>query len=226
LVSDRSGHVATGDERVSIEDYFGIVVVGVIVVGFGLPLLFGRARTERWGERETKHSTGDDPYRGGEVSERKPRSAPRWIRIVAGLNAAWGVLSALVFAPPVGLLALVLADSFGIGITLLALVALDGLVLPFVLGIAAKNLLSRRNLSWVKTAVRWSFAHHLTTIVAFMVTSATAEFYGESTLWLCAIGWCGTGALLAGLMQRAYVGAVRASAAIGDTTEVGAELPD
>lgn len=213
----------------SIEDYFGIVVVGVIVAGFGLPLLFGRARTERWGERETKHSLGDDPYRGGEVSERRPESAPRWIRIVAGLNGAWGVLSALVFAPTVGLLALVLADSarFGLGIAALALVALDGLLLPFVLGVAAKNLLSRRNLSWVKTAVRWSFAHHLVTIVAFTIASAGARLFAESTLWLTLIGWCGTGALLAGLMQRAYVGAVRTSVALGDTTEVGAgELPD
>ncbi|MEZ4253303.1 MAG: hypothetical protein R3B99_34275 [Polyangiales bacterium] len=79
-------------------DYLLFVGLVVTVALVGVPFYFGRARAERWGVRETKQRVGDAPFRGGAVTRRTARRRVG-AAAAAGLNAAWAVLTLLMFTP-------------------------------------------------------------------------------------------------------------------------------
>lgn len=118
--------------------FVGLVVLGAMI---GVPLLYGRARSERWGGLTTKEQVGGAPFRGGEVTRRTPRGAPGWVKLVAGGNAAWALLTLLLFTPSWLTLAGLAADTARTSFAVItpSLVAIDGLIWSFVMTLATRS---------------------------------------------------------------------------------------
>lgn len=204
-----------------IDDYLLVVVVAVGAFAIAIPLLYGRARARRWGERETKQKVGDDPFRGGEVTDRRPKSAPVWVRIAAGVSAAWAVATLLVFAPVTALFAALTADltTSPAGVVALSLVSVDGLAWPIAMLVACRALLVRRRLSTVRFALRWSYAHHVATLLAAMVASVSITHSDANALMAMGFGWSATGLAIAVWTARALRVAESITAEVGDAIE-------
>ncbi|MCA9611911.1 MAG: hypothetical protein H6721_28000 [Sandaracinus sp.] len=180
------------------------LVVGVALIG--VPLYFGRARAERWGVRESKETVGDDPFRGGSVTRRTPRAAPGWVAAAAGLNAAWAALTLLMFTPFTLLVVAFTADTqqAPIAILLLSLTAIDGLVWPFVMMVAARRLLLRTKLDGVRRAVRWSYVHHGLGGMAMLAATLQSRLASQGPMLAIATAWATVGIAIAWSMNKAF----------------------
>lgn len=174
-------------------------------------LLFAVASRGRWGtEPAPAVDVGGGPFRGGAVSARRPRGLPGVVGAAAGTGFFWAALTALVFAPAGGLLALLFADQAPAFLAaLVVLVALSGLLLAISLVAASVQLLRRGShaASLGRGTAIWSYAHH-GAVFAVMAIAALVEPH-IPVLLLAAIP-CAVGAVHALLLQRAAAEVERA----------------
>lgn len=204
-----------------IDDYLLVVGIAMGIFAIAIPLAYGRARGGRWGERESKQRVGDDPFRGGEVTDRRPKRAPAWVRFAAGVSAAWAVASMLLFAPLHALLAAFTADSTPspLEVIALSLVAVDSLVWPIAMLVACRALLVRRRLSTVRAALRWSYVHHGCGLLAIVIVAGSIQRSDPLALVLMGLGWSATGVAIAGWTELALRAAQAITADVGDAIE-------
>lgn len=203
-----------------IDDYLLVVVIAMGVFAIAIPLAYGRARAGRWGERETKQRVGDDPFRGGEVTDRRPKRAPTWVRVAAGVSAAWAVASMLLFAPLLALLAAFAAGPTpSLGVIALSLLAVDSLVWPIAMLVACRALLVRRRLSTVGAALRWSYVHHGCGLLVIVIVASSMQRGAPFVLVLMGLGWSATGTLIAVWTNLALRAAQAITADVGDAIE-------
>lgn len=174
----------------------GIAAVSAVAV----PLDLGRRNGRRWGIRRRARVVDPNPYRGALVHEETERGAPSIVRVAAGANVAWGVLTLLVFAPA-GCLLFLLAGEAPLFVVLLAPIVLSGFLLAFRL-MGASSALLQNETDRLDTVVTWSIVHHLAVSVFFGLSGLVA-LRGEGWLGLLPSIPAGIGVALACLLDRA-----------------------
>ena len=154
--------------------YLAVVLLLAVMVGVLVAALAGDARLARWGTRRGEVvRAGGSPYREAETAPVLLTGAPRGLRVAAGLNAAWGVVTGLVFGPAGLVLAWFGARELGaLSVAVLCVVA-SGFGLSIALGVAASRALRRQSLDKAKRTATWSLLHHVL-VLAVMAMAAVA----------------------------------------------------
>ena len=138
-------------------------VTCALVAAVAVPLALGRRDAQRWGIRRSAHSVSPNPYRGDTVHREEARRAPGSVRLAAGLNAAWGLLTLMIFAPAGSLLLFIREPLFSLALIPLLV---SGFILGFaLLGVGAR--LHRRDAAGALRTARFSLLHHVAVAVFF-----------------------------------------------------------
>lgn len=132
-------------------------------------LTLGQRDGRRWGIRRRAQSVDANPYRGDVVHEESEQGAPWLIRGAASANAAWGVVTMLIFAPA-GCLLFLMAGDAPLFVILLAVVVLSGFILSVRL-MGSAGLLLHKRVDVIRKTVRWSLGHHLAVALLFGIGS-------------------------------------------------------
>ena len=150
----------------------GIVLVLAVLIGVAVAAIHGDSRSARWGRRRGRDvHVGASPYREGRSAPFVTNSAPSGLRVVAGVNAFWGALTGLVFAPAGCLVVLFAANELKLLVLPLLVVECSGFGLAFGLGVAAARTLRRRDLASVRKILTWSMVHHAGVLVVMGLAS-------------------------------------------------------
>lgn len=140
----------------------GLAAVGAAVA---VPLELRRRDARRWGLRREPHEVEPSPYRDATVHEEVEQRAPALVRFAASANAAWGMLTLLIFVPA-GCLLLLFSTEEPLTAVALPPVLLSGFLLAFrLMGIAGALLTDDR--PKLRSTVRWSVLHHLGVATGF-----------------------------------------------------------
>lgn len=152
--------------------YFGIVIVIALVVGFLVAGIHGDSRWGRWGHRKGRAvPVGASPYREGTSAPLVSNAAPHGLRLIAGVNAFWGVITGLIFVPAGAVLTFFASHELKLVALPLLIVLCSGFGLAFALGTAGARTLRRDRLEDVRTTLTWSIVHHAGVLVVMGLTS-------------------------------------------------------
>lgn len=174
--------------------------VAATIAAVAVPLDLGRRDGRRWGIRRRPRSVDPSPYRGATIHEERERGAPLLVRVAAGANVAWALLTMLVFAPA-GCLLFLMAAEAPLFIIFLAPVVFSGFLLSFRLMGAAGAVLGNQT-EKVGQAVTWSVLHHLAVAVLFAL-GAAVTVPRDPWLGLLPSIPAGIGLMLAGMLHAA-----------------------
>ena len=185
-----------------------LIVTGAAaaMAAIAVPLDLGRRDGRRWGIRRKARSVDPSPYRGATLHEESERGAPLLVRIAAGANIAWGVITMLIFAPA-GCLLFLLAGEAPFFVMLVIPLVLSGFILSMKLMGAAGAVLVNRT-EGVRKTVTWSVLHHLAVAVLFAIGGAIFVDH-EPAIGFIPMVPATIGIVLAALLHAAAVRAER-----------------
>ena len=203
--------------------YLVLTALVTVACAIGIPLTVGRSREGRWGTRRgAPVPAGTSPYREGVLRAELPNGAPWALRFTSGANAAWAVLTMMIFAPAGLLLLLFTADEAPLAALPLLAVCVDGFVLGgFLLG-SARALLRREKLDEIPKRATWSLLHHGAVMLTMLLIGLLS---GEWFMAAMSAVPCGVGIGLAVALRGAARKASRLGGELPGGEGPGGELP-
>lgn len=183
--------------------YLGIVITLALLAGVLTACIHGAPRLARWGSHKgAAVTTGVSPYREAGTRPNVLNGAPGGLRVVAGINTFWGVVTGLVFAPA-GCLLFYAAEELKLLIAPLLVVVVSGFCLAFALGFASARVLRRVELDKARRTLNWSMAHHIGVLLFMALASLVLEhaFLVAIAAVPCVLGMTFAHLLLQGIEQ-------------------------
>lgn len=188
--------------------YLGIVVGLGLVAALLVAGIHGDSRSARWGLRRGRAvAVGASPYREGTSAPFVANPAPKGLRVVAGINTFWGVVTGLVFVPAGAVLMFFAAHELKLMVLPLLGILCSGLGLAFALGIASARALRREQLAEARSTLTWSMVHHASVLVVMGLTSLMMDeiFVLALSVVPCLLGMSFAHMLVQGI-ERAELG--------------------